>query len=336
ALVAIVLYGAQKIWNKTMALDEIFHFLIILVIVSPYLQKAANIMVVRQKLLAVGQRLSEIIDQTPERPEALDDEVMERSLAFSQNLDEVKPADLTGAVEFRKVGFTYPGANRPALVDFNLQVKPGQMIAVVGSSGSGKSTLLYLLPRLFLPNAGEIYFDGQAAAEIPLSRLRAAMSLVSQESLLFPGTIRENILYGKLDASDEAVREAARMADIHDFIETREKGYETLVGERGLKLSGGQKQRLAIARAILRQPKILLLDEATSALDTESERAVQNALEGLVHRQSTFVVAHRLSTILKADLIVVLDQGRLVEQGTCDELLARGGIFKRLYDLQFS
>ena len=219
-------------------------------------------------------------------------------------------------------------------IDFH--IKAGEFVAIVGASGSGKSTLMYLIPQLITPTAGTILFDGIDYRQLSLKEIRRHLALVSQDTILFPGTIRENILYGRLEASEADVFSAAQNANIHEFILSREQGYDTFIGERGVKLSGGQKQRLSIARALLKQPSLLLLDEATSALDTASERAVQKAIESLVHRQTTLVVAHRLSTILKADQIVVMDQGRIIETGKHQTLLKKGGVYKKLYSLQFA
>ena len=209
------------------------------------------------------------------------------------------------------------------------------MIAFVGPSGAGKSTIANLIPRFYEPDSGAITVDGHDIRSVTLASLRGQIGLVPQETMLFSTTIRENIRYGRLDATDAEIEEAARAANAHDFITQLEHGYDTQIGERGVSISGGQRQRIAIARAILKDPRILILDEATSALDTESEKIVQAALDNLMVGRTSFVIAHRLSTVFHADRIYVIDAGRIVEQGTHEELLANGGLYQHLYDIQF-
>ena len=219
-------------------------------------------------------------------------------------------------------------------VDF--EAASGERIAVVGPSGAGKSTLIGLIQRFYDPSAGEVLFDGQSAADYPLEALRDRMAIVPQEVLLFGGSIRENIAYGKTGASDEEIIAAAKKANAHEFVDGFPEGYDTLVGDRGVKLSGGQRQRIAIARAILADPAILLLDEATSSLDSESEKLVQDALEELMRGRTSIIIAHRLATVRGADRILVLRDGKIVESGTHDELSARdGGVYQMLSSLQF-
>ena len=236
-------------------------------------------------------------------------------------------------IEFDRVSFSY--GEEPVLADVSFQVEAGQCVAFVGSSGSGKTTLVNLLPRFFDVQSGRVLINGRDARSLTLKSLRRQIGIVTQETILFNDTVANNIAYGHPEASRDAIVEAARRAHAHDFIEQLPQGYETVIGERGLRLSGGQCQRLAIARALLRNPPILILDEATSALDTESERQVQAALDELMAGRTVFAIAHRLSTIMHANLILVLDKGSIVERGTHQELLARGGVYKYLYDLQF-
>lgn len=242
-----------------------------------------------------------------------------------------------GAVHFESVTFRYPGTERPALENIDLSISPGETLALVGASGSGKTTLANLLPRFYPLEQGRILVDGQSIESLSLASLRASIALVSQEVVLFNDTVAANIAYGTLaDTSRDTIEAAARAAHAHDFIMAMPEGYETLVGERGVKLSGGQRQRIAIARALLKDAPILVLDEATSALDNESERQVQAALDELMKHRTTLVIAHRLSTIEKAHRIVVLERGHIVESGTHHELLQRGGVYAQLYRLQFA
>jgi ATP-binding cassette subfamily B protein len=245
------------------------------------------------------------------------------------------PAKISGALSFSHVTFRYAGRDDAALDDFSLHVKPGERVALVGPSGAGKSTVLQLALRFYDPQAGVITVDNIASTGADPTDWRRAFALVPQDPVVFGTTVLENIRYGRPDASEADVLVAAKLASAHDFVMALPQGYQTEIGERGVLLSGGQRQRLAIARAILKDAPILLLDEATSALDSESERAVQLALEGLMRSRTTLVVAHRLATVLSADRIVVVDQGRIVEEGTHEALVARGGLYARLAELQF-
>ena len=250
---------------------------------------------------------------------------------------DLRPQDVRGEVAFRHVGFRYEETqSAPTLDDIELTAGAGQLVALVGASGAGKTSLTYLIPRLYDATSGSVTIDGHDVRDIRLAALARIVGVVTQETYLVHDTIRENLRYGSPDATDAQLEEAARAAAIHDHIASLPEGYDTVVGERGYKLSGGEKQRLSIARAILKDPRVLVLDEATSALDTQSERLVQAALERLMPGRTTFAIAHRLSTVRAADLIVVMRHGRIVERGTHDELLAHGGEYRRLYDLQFA
>jgi subfamily B ATP-binding cassette protein MsbA len=250
-------------------------------------------------------------------------------------------SDVGGAVEFRRVSFTYDadgpdgGRAHPALRDVSFRVKPGQTVALVGRSGAGKTTVLHLLARFYEPSEGTILLDGVPLQDISLRSLRSHMGMVLQESVLFAGAVAENIRFARPTATDEEVVEAARRACADEFISQLPNGYATRIGERGVRLSGGQQQRLAIARAFLKDPRVFLLDEATAALDSESEAAIRKSFQDLLQGRTAFVIAHRLSTILHADVILVLDNGRLVESGSHADLLARNGVYARLYHRQF-
>lgn len=242
---------------------------------------------------------------------------------------------LSNCIEFRQVNFKYPNSHERVLHDINLTLPKGTTLALVGASGAGKSTLADLLPRFFDPTDGEILVDGQNLKNFDLASLRAAMGIVGQDTFLFNNTVRYNIAYGKLEATDAEIWEAARRANAYDFINHLPQGLDTMIGDRGVMLSGGQRQRLAIARALLQDPEILILDEATSALDTVSERLVQQAIDELSRDRTTLVIAHRLSTVQKADQIAVMEKGRVIELGTHEELLELGGTYSCLYNLQF-
>lgn len=261
-----------------------------------------------------------------------------QSPIFSPAHPAIAPAPVAGsAIQFEAIQFNYP--SRPlqaALSDFSLAIQPGQTVAIVGPSGAGKSTVFQLLLRFYDPQSGRIVLDGVGTREMSLGALRQRIGIVPQDAVIFSSSALENIRYGKPGATDDEVKAAAQAAFAHEFITALPQGYDTFLGERGLRLSGGQRQRIAIARAMLKNPPLLLLDEATSALDAESERMVQAALESAMRDRTTLVIAHRLATVQKADLIVVLDHGKLVEQGTHAELVARGGVYAGLAALQFN
>jgi subfamily B ATP-binding cassette protein MsbA len=284
------------------------------------LKKISKVNSTIQQSIASGTRIFEILDAVPSiqnRPYAI---------PFRERVE---------SIQYHHIGFSYDPGKR-VLDDIDFPVKRGQILAIVGPSGSGKTTLVNLLPRFYDPTEGSIFINGMDIRDFTLESLRDLIGIVSQDTVLFNGTVRDNIAYGKSQASLEEIERAARAANADSFTENLPKGYDTPLGERGLKLSGGQRQRLAIARAILKDPPILILDEATSHLDTESEREVQSAIENLMEGRTVFVIAHRLSTIQRADRILVLEDGKIVQQGTNDSLLQEGGIYKRLYDLQFN
>jgi ABC-type multidrug transport system fused ATPase/permease subunit len=253
-----------------------------------------------------------------------------------RDLPEAAPMPrIKGHVVFRDVSFGYGDAGE-VLSEVSIEARPGERIALVGRSGAGKTTIINLIPRFYDPTRGQILIDGMDIREVQQESLREQIAMVLQDTFLFNGTIRENILYGRPDATDEEMIAAAKMANAHEFITSFPGGYEQEVGERGIKLSGGQKQRISIARAILADPRILILDEATSSVDTESEILIQEAMERLMRSRTTFVIAHRLSTVKNADKIVALDHGRVAEIGNHEALLDHGGIYAEMYELQFS
>jgi subfamily B ATP-binding cassette protein MsbA len=263
-------------------------------------------------------------------------EVMDEHAAIKEKEDASELQPLEHEIQLRSVSFGYDNESRSVLRDINLTIQAGTMVALVGESGGGKSTLTKLLPRFHDPTSGAVFWDGVDLRDVKLSSLRRQIALVTQETVLFNDTVRHNIAYGKPEATQAEIEEAASIALAHDFIREMPEGYDTIVGERGIFLSGGQRQRLAIARAILVNAPVLILDEATSALDAESERLVQRAIANLVRNRTTIVIAHRLSTVRRADVIVVMEAGRIIETGTHTELLARGGQYRKLYELQFA
>lgn len=315
----IIWYGGNNVINGTITAGSLVAFLTYAVNISNPIKRLTRVIGNIQKALAAAQRVFMIIDMPEEIAESRD----------AKQLPEV-----SGKVEFQNVSFAYNDKGN-VITDLSFSVKPGEVIAIVGPSGAGKSTIANLLPRFYDVNKGDIKIDGHSVREVTLDSLREQVGIVLQETMLFNGSVYNNILYGRLDATKEEVEAAAKAANAHDFIMQLTDGYETKLGDRGVNLSGGQRQRIAIARAILKNPRILILDEATSALDTESERVVQEALDRLMVGKTSFVIAHRLSTVKNADKILVLEKGNLVESGTHDELLALDGLYAHLYKIQY-
>jgi ABC transporter fused permease/ATP-binding protein len=323
AIVFVIWYGVRLVYLNELTVGRMFQFVLYSVFVGASIGGIAELYAQIQRSVGATERILEILDEIPED--------IDISTDF-KNLTRIE-----GTVEFSHVSFSYPSRKETVVLkDLNFSVKKGELIAVVGPSGAGKSTIAALLLRFYDPEMGKILIDGKDIKDYPLTALRSQMAIVPQEVLLFGGTIRENIAYGKPGATDEEIMEAAKKANAHLFIETFPEKYDTIVGERGVKLSGGQRQRIAIARAVLKDPAILILDEATSSLDSESERLVQDALEKLMQGRTSFVIAHRLSTIASADKIIVIDNGTVVESGTHNELMAlENGLYKNLSRLQF-
>lgn len=314
---AVIWYGGQLIVDGIMTIGDFFSFLTAILLLYTPAKRLAKVHAGIQQARAPLQRIFEVL--SVEKEAEGDTELS----AFSKE------------IKFDDVSFQYPASNNRALDHIGLTINKGELIAVVGRSGSGKTTLINMLPRFYPPDEGKISIDGIDAADLTFKSLRSLFGIVSQDVILFNDTILANIAYGNLKASKEEVVEAARSAYAAEFILELPEGYDTIVGEKGVRLSGGQKQRISIARAILKNPPVLILDEATSALDTESEMKIQDALEELMKTRTTVVIAHRLSTVMKADRIIVMDDGKIVETGTHKELIQQQGHYQKLYELQF-
>jgi subfamily B ATP-binding cassette protein MsbA len=316
---ALLIYAGRSIRAGELSAPELVQFLATMLMMYEPIRKLNKVNLYLQEAMAAAQRVSRLLEIPNDIGEAPD----------AKAVDQVREG-----IAYEGVSFHY-GEDRPVLRDVNLAIRAGEIVALVGPSGAGKSTLVNLLPRFFDPTAGRVAIDGIDIRDLTLKSLRSLIGVVTQDTLLFNDSIRANIAYGRSDLSLERVREAAAAAYADEFIMDLPQGYDTVIGESGLRLSGGQRQRLAIARALLKNAPILILDEATSHLDTQSEALVQKALYNLIQGRTTLVIAHRLSTVTKADRIVVLEAGQIVEVGSHDQLMKRGGAYKRLFDLQF-
>lgn len=324
AIFFILWRGAIMVESGIMQLGDLFAFILYTGIIGGAIAGLGNLYTTLASAVGASERIIELLDGKGEI-----------DLADEGNSNGIVQP-LKGEIYFEDVSFAYPG--RPelkVLKDVSFHLKPGQKVALVGLSGSGKSTIVKLLLRFYNPDSGKILIDGKPIQEFNLINLRRSFATVPQEVVLFGGTIRDNIEYGRPGASEEDIRRAAEQANALDFIESFPDGFDSLIGDRGIKLSGGQRQRIAIARAILNDPKVLLLDEATSSLDADSEKVVQSALDNLLENRTALIIAHRLATIKNADLILVLDKGKIVESGTHFELINKGGLYQRLASLQF-
>ena len=319
--ILILAIGGPQVLQGKMTVGELVAFNAYFLLLSAPVQQLAWLVNAIGESEAGAQRLLEILEHEPEIQSPAGAAVLET---------------LSGRVEFRQVSLRYQDEKIDALSDIDLTVEPNQLIALIGQTGSGKTSLVNLIPRFYDVSDGAVLVDGLDVRQADLVSLRRQIGIVLQTSLLFSDSLRENIRYGRSEATDEEIYAAAQAAQAHDFIVKFAEGYETLVGERGVTLSGGQRQRIAIARALLMDPRILILDDSTSSVDTQTEKLIQEALDRLMEGRTTFVIAHRLATVRRADLIVVMADGRIVQRGRHDELLAQGGLYREIYDLQLS
>ncbi|MFO0942033.1 MAG: ABC transporter ATP-binding protein [Pirellulales bacterium] len=321
ASTGLLLYGGWQILNNELSLGDLMMFLVYLTMLLGPIASIASSAMSFQNNLAGLDRVLDLLEEDTE-------------LKSQSGTKEVQPANVNGHIRFDRVGFHYPGTEREVLADVSFEAQPGTTVALVGRSGAGKTTLSNLVARFYAPTSGTIELDGVNVSSLSLDSFRKILGVVEQEVFLFDGTILENIAYGRRGATLEQVIAASQAAAARDFIEQLPQGFQTVIGERGFKLSGGQRQRLAIARAILADPRILILDEATSNLDSESERLIQQSLTSLLKGRTAFVIAHRLSTIMHADQILVIEDGRIVERGTHQQLMEQCGAYQRMVLLQ--
>lgn len=315
----ILWFGGNSVIDGDISAGALVAFLTYAVNISNPIKRLSRVIANIQKALAAADRVFDVLDL----PELI------QNKPNAQLLPHVK-----GSVSFNNVSFAY-NTDEPILDNVSFSATPGQVVALVGPSGAGKSTVASLLPRFYDVTGGSIVIDGLDIRDVTMESLREQVGIVPQETMLFNGSVYDNILYGRLDATEEEVMAASKAANAHNFITELPNGYDTQLGDRGVNISGGQRQRIAIARAILKNPQILILDEATSALDTESERVVQEALDRLMVGRTSFVIAHRLSTIKNADKILVMEKGKIVEEGNHDELMAKDGLYAHLYQIQY-
>jgi ATP-binding cassette subfamily B protein len=319
SIILILWFGGQMVMDGTLTIGAIVAFNAYILMLAEPAQQLTGLVNAGGEAAAGAQRVFEVLDTLP---------------AIQSPVEAVKLESLRGEVEFREVGLKYQDEKTASLSGINLRVEPNRIVALIGQTGSGKTSLVNLIPRFYDVTEGSVLIDGVDVREMDLVTLRKQIGIVLQTSLLFSDTIKANIAYGRPEATMEEVVAAAKAAQADEFIEGFTNGYETIVGERGVTLSGGQRQRVAIARALLMNPRILILDDSTSSVDTQTEKLIQSALDTLMEGRTTFVIAHRLSTVRRADMILVMDSGRIVEHGTHDELLRRAGLYKEIHDLQ--
>jgi ATP-binding cassette subfamily B protein len=319
--ILILWFGGRMVLNGTMTVGELVAFNAYVLMLAAPAQQLTWLVNAAGEASAGAQRVLEILDTESE---------------IESPVDAIQLSTLRGEVEFRNIALKYQDETKSSLAEINLKVKPNRLIALIGPTGSGKTSLVNLIPRFYDVTAGAMLVDGVDVRKVDLVSLRKQIGIVLQTSLLFSDTIRENIAYGRPDATEDEIIAASKAAQAHEFILGFPEGYQTMVGERGVTLSGGQRQRVAIARALLMNPRILILDDSLSSVDTQTEKLIQEALDNLMEGRTTFVIAHRLSTVRRADSIIVMDAGRIVQRGTHDELLKEGGLYKEIHDLELT